>query len=79
MNKIFIQIINFYQKQLSPDSGFLKKIGFSNKSVCVFYPTCSEYTKKAIQKYGILKGIFLGIKRVLRCHPWQKNHMDLLK
>lgn len=46
---------------------------------CVFYPTCSEYTKQAIVKYGALKGVALGIKRILRCHPWQKDHIDPLK
>ncbi len=61
-----ISFINFYQKHLSP----LKRPS------CVFYPTCSEYTKEAINKYGILKGVFLGIRRILRCHPWQKNHID---
>ena len=76
MKKIFISLISFYQKTLSPDQGFLKKIGFFRKSVCVFYPTCSEYTKEAINKYGVLKGVFLGSRRILRCHPWQKNHID---
>ncbi len=39
------------------------------KSVCRFYPTCSEYTILAVQKYGVIKGLYKGIKRVLRCHP----------
>ncbi|OGI63199.1 membrane protein insertion efficiency factor YidD [Candidatus Nomurabacteria bacterium RIFCSPHIGHO2_01_FULL_40_12] len=64
-----IKLISFYQKYIS----------FFKKSNCVFYPTCSEYTKQAIQKYGILKGIYFGFFRILRCHPWQKNHLDLLK
>lgn len=58
--------INFYQKYISI---FLKPS-------CVFYPTCSEYTKQAIKKYGIFKGARLGFIRILRCHPWQKNHID---
>jgi putative membrane protein insertion efficiency factor len=76
---ILIKIINFYQKHISPDTGFLKRTGFFKKSVCVFYPTCSEYTKQALEEYGFFKGLFLGIQRVLRCHPWQKNHLDPLK
>jgi putative membrane protein insertion efficiency factor len=64
-----IKLINFYQKRLSP----LKR------QSCVFFPTCSEYTKQAIDKYGGLQGSYLGVKRILRCHPWQKNHIDLLK
>ncbi|MEI7809990.1 MAG: membrane protein insertion efficiency factor YidD [bacterium] len=75
----FIGLIDGYQKILSPDKGFLKKIGVTRKQVCVFYPTCSEYTKQAIQKYGVFKGFYLGFLRILRCHPWQKNHMDPLK
>lgn len=74
-----IKLIDFYQKSLSPDTGFLKKTGLIKKSVCVFYPTCSEYTKDAIYKYGVTRGLCLGFMRILRCHPWQKNHIDPLK
>jgi len=45
---------------------------------CVFEPSCSTYAIQAIEKYGPIKGIFLGTKRILRCHPWQKNHYDPL-
>ena len=76
MRKLFIFLINLYQKTLSPDHGYLKKVGIIRKPVCVFYPTCSDYTKQAIQKYGSLRGIYLGFFRIIRCHPWQKNHMD---
>ncbi|OGI66143.1 membrane protein insertion efficiency factor YidD [Candidatus Nomurabacteria bacterium RIFCSPLOWO2_01_FULL_39_18] len=62
-----IKLINFYQKFLS----------LPNK--CVFYPSCSEYTKQAIEKYGVVHGIRLGFFRILRCHPWQKNHIDPVK
>jgi hypothetical protein len=65
MNKIIIWFINIYQK--TP---------LRSHSSCVFLPTCSEYTKEAILKYGPLKGILRGLKRVSRCHPWQKNHYD---
>ena len=62
----FIKLINFYQKFLSP----------SNK--CVFYPSCSEYAKQAMKKYGAFKGAYFGFLRILRCHPWQRNHIDPL-
>jgi len=62
----FIKLINFYQKNIS----------IFKKPSCVFYPTCSEYWKVAINKYGVLKGSYLGFLRILRCHPWQKNHID---
>ena len=65
MKKFFINIINFYQK--TP---------LKSHSSCVFLPTCSEYTKQAIEKYGIFIGVFKGFRRILRCHPWQKNHYD---
>lgn len=75
-----INLIKFYQKILSkPILIFLEYFGLLKNNSCVFYPTCSEYTKEAIKKYGILKGIFLGVIRISRCHPWQKNHIDLLK
>ena len=58
-----IYLINIYQRTLSPDHGLFKH------PTCRFIPTCSEYSKEAINKYGILKGGFLSIKRVLRCNP----------
>jgi len=80
MRKIFSWLIVFYQRFLSrPKFKFLEYFGLIRNNSCVFYPTCSEYTKEAIERYGIFKGSFLGLKRILRCHPWQKNHMDLLK
>lgn len=68
MARIIIWLITIYQK--TP-----LKSHFS----CVFLPTCSEYTKEAVAKYGALKGIILGIYRIFRCHPWQKNHYDPLR
>lgn len=68
MEKILIKIINLYQKTPTLTHGS-----------CVFIPTCSEYTKEAISKYGSLAGIFYGVKRIFRCHPWQKNKYDPLK
>ena len=49
------------------------------KSSCRFYPTCSVYTKEAIIKYGAIKGTFLGIKRILKCHPFHPGGYDPLK
>jgi len=47
--------------------------------VCRFYPTCSEYTRQAVDKYGVLKGMGLGAKRILRCHPWNPGGYEPLQ
>ena len=72
MRRLLIKFITFYQKTLSPDHGpFKKAVGH-----CRFYPSCSEYSKQAIGKYGIVKGVFFGVKRILRCNPWSKGGVD---
>ena len=72
MKKILIKIINWYQKNIS--------LWLESKNIrCKYYPTCSEYTKQAIKKYGTLKGVFLGILRILRCNPFSKGGYDPLK
>ena len=78
MRKVLIFIVRLYQKTLSPDQGFTKKIGLIRVPTCAFYPTCSEYFILAIEKYGILHGLSLFSKRIFRCHPWQKEHLDPL-
>ena len=57
---IFIVPIKIYQILISPFLG----------PSCRFTPTCSQYTIEAIQKYGPLKGGWLGFRRIIRCHPW---------
>lgn len=42
---------------------------------CRFYPSCSDYTAEAVDRHGALKGIFMGLKRILKCHPWHKGQM----
>ena len=66
LKALSIKLINFYKKYISP----------FGRARCVFYPTCSEYTQQAVEKYGIFKGFRLGFLRILRCHPWQKNRID---
>ena len=72
MRNILIKIIKFYQKCISPYFGH---VGI----YCKYEPTCSEYTRQAIEKYGSIKGVFLGIKRILRCNPFSKGGYDPLK
>jgi len=72
MKKILIGLIDWYKKYVS--------VWLESKNInCKFYPTCSEYTKQAIEKYGARKGISLGIKRFLRCNPFSKGGYDPLK
>lgn len=76
MNKKIISLIQKYRKWLSPDTGIFRFALNRRTPTCVFFPTCSVYTIEAIEKYGIFKGVYLGVRRIIRCHPWQKNHYD---
>jgi hypothetical protein len=72
MKKYFIKSIDFYQKNIS--------LNIESKGIhCNFYPTCSEYTKQAIEKYGALKGTLMGAKRILKCNPFIKGGYDPVK
>lgn len=66
MKAIFLGLIRFYQKWISPGL----------PASCRFYPTCSDYTYQAIAKYGPLKGGWLGIRRIARCHPFNPGGYD---
>lgn len=66
MKSIMILIIKAYRKYISP----LKK------PCCRFYPTCSQYALDAISKYGVLKGSFMSVKRILRCNPFNQGGYD---
>ena len=73
MKTIIIKIIKGYQYVWSPDTGLFRR---RSVLVCRFYPTCSQYTIEAIEKHDIVKGLYKGFRRVLRCTPWQKGHID---
>lgn len=66
--------IRVYQLTLSP---FLTAIGGTGAG-CRFQPTCSEYFLQAVESHGIVRGIFLGLKRIARCHPWGGSGEDLV-
>ena len=66
---IAIFLINFYQTHISINLG----------KNCKYYPTCSEYSKQAYEKYGFIKGTFLTIRRILKCNPFSKGGVDILK
>ena len=63
MKNILIKLIKLYQKI---PGNFHKN--------CRFYPTCSNYMIEAIEEYGAIRGSFMGIKRILRCNPFNKNY-----
>ena len=66
LKKAFIALIRFYQTVISP----LKP------PTCRFYPTCSHYGLEAVQRFGALKGGYLTIKRILKCHPFHPGGID---
>lgn len=66
--QIFLGIIKVYQTAISPFLG----------SNCRFYPTCSSYAKEAIEVHGPFKGGFLGLKRIMKCHPYHDGGIDLV-
>ena len=69
LKKIIILLIRGYQIFISPIM----------PGKCRFYPTCSTYFVQAVEKYGPFKGSLLGIKRILKCHPFNKGGYDPLK
>ncbi len=66
MKQILIFFLRIYQYAISPFLG----------RNCRFYPSCSEYAVEAVQKYGALRGGWMGLKRVCRCHPWNPGGVD---
>ena len=64
MKTIFLSLIRFYQKHISP--------AFPRR--CRYTPTCSQYALEAIQKYGAAKGGFMALRRLLRCHPFSRHN-----
>jgi uncharacterized protein len=66
MRSLFLLPIRVYQYAISP---FMAPH-------CRYHPTCSEYTAEAITRYGALRGLGMGIRRVSRCHPWAEGGYD---
>ncbi|MBU4331907.1 membrane protein insertion efficiency factor YidD [Patescibacteria group bacterium] len=71
-----LHLIRLYQKTVSFDHGLVRV--FRPHGQCKFVPTCSEYTYQAIEKYGVVKGGFKGLRRIVRCHPFSKGGYDPL-
>lgn len=68
MKYLFIGLITFYRKFISP----LKP------PTCRFYPSCSEYGLEAFRKFGAIKGAYLTVKRISKCHPFHPGGVDLV-
>lgn len=66
MRKLLIGFITLYRYALSPFLG----------NNCRYHPTCSCYTQEAISRYGVVRGGWLGVKRISRCHPWHEGGID---
>ncbi len=66
VSTVLILLIRVYQLTISPMLG----------PTCRFEPTCSRYTIEALRKYGLFKGLFKGLTRLLRCHPWHPGGYD---
>ncbi|MDR1363245.1 MAG: membrane protein insertion efficiency factor YidD [Spirochaetaceae bacterium] len=63
---LILLLIRFYQKAVSPHF----------PPCCRYYPACSVYAYEAIQKYGVPRGLYLSLSRILRCHPFHKGGYD---
>jgi putative membrane protein insertion efficiency factor len=68
LDRIAIKLITVYQLTLSLLIG----------RQCRFYPSCSHYTQEAIEKHGLVRGVQLGTKRILKCHPWHEGGIDIV-
>ncbi len=66
MKQLLISLIKLYRYS----------IGLLFPPSCRFHPTCSSYMQEALIKHGLTKGLWLGIKRILRCHPWHQGGYD---
>jgi len=77
MSKIILATVKLYQKLL-PLRFFLGRFLLFPSHTCRFYPTCSAYFSQAVIRYGIIRGGWLGLNRLLRCHPYAKGGHDPL-
>ena len=76
MKQIAILLLRFYRRFLSLDHGLAGKIIPHQGPICRFEPSCSMYMEEAIERYGVVSGGWMGIKRLAKCHPWGKFGPD---
>lgn len=75
IKRLILKLISLYQRNHLLNS-YLFRVFFMSDQSCRFLPTCSQYTYQAVEKYGSIKGLWLGLKRIVRCHPWNKGGFD---
>jgi uncharacterized protein len=75
MKKLILSAIKFYQRTAFFHGTIIRSLFLSDAS-CRFTPHCSDYTYQAVEKYGVGKGLWLGLNRIVRCHPWNKGGYD---
>jgi len=75
LKKMILGAIRLYQRT-SFFHGYIFRVLFMTDKVCRFHPTCSNYTYEAVDRYGVIKGLYLGFLRILKCHPWNKGGID---
>lgn len=68
IRRLLIVLVQFYKKTVS----------CVTPARCRFYPTCSDYTIEALEKHGIVTGLYLSLRRICRCHPWNPGGVDLV-
>jgi hypothetical protein len=66
MRKLIVAILRLYKLAISP----------MLPSACRYYPSCSDYMRQAVEKYGPVRGLWMGIKRIARCHPFHQGGLD---
>ena len=66
MRKLIVGVFRLYKVTVSP----------LLPSACRYYPSCSQYTSQAVEKYGVVRGLWMGVKRLSRCHPFHAGGLD---
>lgn len=66
MRELVVLVLRFYKRWISP----------LLPSACRFYPTCSDYMREAVERHGVWRGVYLGLKRLSKCHPFHAGGYD---